>query len=59
MVCLTVLFKRKCLFDTNDRALSLVCFCVAFPELEKALGLKLQDTLNVENESSKRKVSVI
>ncbi len=29
-----------------------------FPELEKALGLKLHDALNVESESSKRKVRV-
>ena len=29
-----------------------------FPELEEALGLKLQDAPNVENGSSKRKVRV-
>ena len=29
-----------------------------FPELEEALGLKLHNTLNAENDSIKRKVSV-
>lgn len=29
-----------------------------FPELEEALGLKLHNTLNAENDSIKRKVSM-
>lgn len=40
--------------------LSIVCVIVSvFSELEEALGLKLRNAPNVENESSKRKVSVI
>lgn len=60
VVC--ALFKKikvcvGCLLALNK--LSIVCIIVSvFPELEEALGLKSHNALSVENESSKRKVSV-
>lgn len=52
-----------CVLLEGSRCISklLIIQCVLlclFPELEEALDLKLNNTLSVENESNKRKVSL-